>query len=242
MVAGVVLSAECLVNLSSAPLPNLSNRQSKFYRSLRTNTKPARASRNHHETHLSTFQSQARPDARFFDSNENPGRPRGNCRTPSERPQASGGLIAISGCPGSDRWMPVQRLKTRPQFQAVLAGIIVAKSKHFALHRNGLDIKAIAGQNAGSSEVRRLFREQAMWIGAMVPKRWAKPSVTRNLIKRQIYSVSADFSQQYPQAAFVVRLRLGFSRAEFISASSVQLKCAVRAELQALMHAGASAS
>ena len=138
--------------------------------------------------------------------------------------------------------MPVQRLKTRPQFQAVLAGIIVAKSKHFALHRSGLEVESIAAQSGGSSDVRRLFGEQATWIGAMVPKRWAKPAVTRNLIKRQIYSVSADFSQQYPQAAFVVRLRLGFPRAEFVSAGSVQLKCAVRAELQALMRAGASAS
>lgn len=138
--------------------------------------------------------------------------------------------------------MPVRRLKTRPQFQAVLAGIIVAKSKHFALHRSWPEIKPVAGQSQGSYEMRPLFRERAMWIGAMVPKRWAKSSVTRNLIKRQIYSVSADFSQQYPQAAFVVRLRLGFSRAEFISASSVQLRCAVRSELQALLHAGASAS
>ena len=136
----------------------------------------------------------------------------------------------------------MQRLKTRPQFQAVLAGIIVAKSKHFALHRSGLEVEPIAAQPGGKSEVRRLFREQAMWIGAMVPKRWAKRAVTRNLIKRQIYSVSADFSQQYPQAAFVVRLRRGFARAEFVSASSIQLKQAVRAELQGLMHAGARAS
>ena len=138
--------------------------------------------------------------------------------------------------------MPVQRLKTRPQFQAVLAGIIVAKSKHFALLRVGLELAPISAQASGTPEVRRLFREQATWFGALVSKRWAKQAVTRNLIKRQIYSVSADFSQQYPQAAFVVRLRLGFPRAEFVSAASVQLKCAVRAELQALMRAGASAS
>ena len=223
-------------------MPNLSNRESKLCRFQRTNTKPVRASRNHHETYLPTFQSQARPDARFFDSDENPGRPRGDRCTPSEGPQAAGCLIAISCRHRYDRWTPVQRLKTRPQFQAVLAGTIVAKSKHFVLHRSGLEIKPIAGQCGGSSVVRRLFHEQAVSIGAMVPKRWAKSSVTRNLIKRQIYSVSGDFSHQYPQAAFVVRLRLGFSRAEFVSAYSVQLKCAVRAELQALMHAGASAS
>jgi len=75
----------------------------------------------------------------------------------------------------------------------------------------------------------------------MVPKRWAKRAVTRNAIKRQIYTVSAEFLHQYPQAAFVVRLRRDFSRAEFVSASSTQLKEAVRAEVQALMQAGAKA-
>ncbi len=86
-----------------------------------------------------------------------------------------------------------------------------------------------------------LFREQDMWIGAMVPKRWAKRAVTRNAIKRQIYTVSAEFSHLYPQAAFVVRLRSSFSRTEFVSAVSDLLKQAVRAEVQALMHAGALA-
>lgn len=75
----------------------------------------------------------------------------------------------------------------------------------------------------------------------MVPKRWAKRAVTRNAIKRQIYTVSDDFSPQYPLAAYVVRLRREFSRKEFISASSEQLKQAVRAEVQALMQAGAHA-
>ena len=75
----------------------------------------------------------------------------------------------------------------------------------------------------------------------MVPKRWAKRAVTRNAIKRQIYSVSAEFAQQYPQAAFVVRLRRGFPPTEFVSASSEQLKRVVRAEVQVLMQAGARA-
>ena len=72
----------------------------------------------------------------------------------------------------------------------------------------------------------------------MVPKRWAKRAVTRNAIKRQIYTVSADFFQRYAQAAYVVRLRRDFVRTEFVSASSEHLKQAVRAELQALMQAG----
>jgi ribonuclease P protein component len=138
----------------------------------------------------------------------------------------------------------VQRLQTRPQFQAVLAGAIVAKTTHFALHRNALDAKPVQaepGQLADVLAAKPLFPVQDVWLGAMVPKRWAKRAVTRNAIKRQIYTVSADFSHQYPQAAFVVRLRRDFSRKEFISATSEQLKLAVRTEVLALMQAGANA-
>ena len=72
------------------------------------------------------------------------------------------------------------------------------------------------------------------WMGALVPKRWAKRAVTRNTIKRQIYAVSADFESRLTLAAHVVRLRAGFDRAQFVSASSVQLKWAIRTELQQL--------
>lgn len=151
----------------------------------------------------------------------------------------------------------MKRLQTRPQFQAVLAGAIVAKTPHFALHRNALDArprqKAPAGQSSAvhSDEIavgaapgpdRGLFPIPDFWVGAMVPKRWAKRAVTRNAIKRQIYTVSADFSHQYPEAAYVVRLRRDFSRQEFVSAVSEPLKQAVRAEVQALMAAGARAA
>lgn len=135
----------------------------------------------------------------------------------------------------------VQRLQTRPQFQAVLAGALVARTTHFALHRSALNAKGLQTQTGKLVEAPVLFPIQDQWIGAMVPKRWAKRAVTRNAIKRQIYTVSADFLHQYPQAAFVVRLRRDFSRTEFVSASSERLKQAVRAEVQALMQAGAKA-
>jgi ribonuclease P protein component len=138
----------------------------------------------------------------------------------------------------------VQRLKTRPQFQAVLAGSVVARTEHFALHCNGLDAQApqtAPKKSTGEdSQIPALFPVQSMWIGAMVPKRWARRAVTRNAIKRQIYTVSADFLHNYPQAAFVVRLRKEFSRKEFISAASGHLKEAVRAEVVTLMQAGSA--
>lgn len=75
---------------------------------------------------------------------------------------------------------------------------------------------------------------RAPWVGAVVPKRWARRAVTRNTIKRQIYAVARDFESQLPLAAHVVRLRVGFDRDQFTSATSAPLKRAVRAELQQL--------
>jgi ribonuclease P protein component len=127
----------------------------------------------------------------------------------------------------------MQRLKTRAQFQAVLAGATVARTAHFALHRCALDTSSGAGV---------LFDEQDVWLGAMVPKRWARRAVTRNAIKRQIYTVSAAASDaSLPQAAHVVRLRAGFDRKVFISAASDKLKAAVRAELLQLLERAAVA-
>ena len=73
----------------------------------------------------------------------------------------------------------------------------------------------------------------------MVPKRWARRAVTRNAIKRQIYNVSERFGERLPVAAHVVRLRTTFDRKLFISASSDQLKLAVRLELEQLFERAA---
>lgn len=73
-----------------------------------------------------------------------------------------------------------------------------------------------------------------VWLGAMVPKRWAKRAVTRNAIKRQIYTLGQEFENALSLAAHVVRLRSGFDRAVFTSATSKVLKAAVRTELHQL--------
>ena len=79
-----------------------------------------------------------------------------------------------------------------------------------------------------------LFPTCTVWLGAMVPKRWAKRAVTRNCIKRQIYNVSAEFEYTLTPGAHLVRLRSGFDRSQFVSASSDLLRATVRAELLAL--------
>jgi ribonuclease P protein component len=90
-------------------------------------------------------------------------------------------------------------------------------------------------------EAQALFALGGVWIGAMVPKRWARRAVTRNAIKRQIYAVSNCFADRLPSAAHVVRLRATFDRKQFISATSEQLKIAVRQELEQLFERGVRA-
>jgi ribonuclease P protein component len=134
------------------------------------------------------------------------------------------------------RRFKLQRLKTRSQFQAVLAGSTVARTAHFALHRVALDAPVNGNKPLASvmTSDTALFALSDVWLGAMVAKRWAKRAVTRNAIKRQIYSVSADFEAMLPVAAHVVRLRAAIDSKQFISATSAALKMAVRLELQQL--------
>lgn len=71
----------------------------------------------------------------------------------------------------------------------------------------------------------------------VVPKRHAKRAATRSLLKRHI---RATFGEQLRRAGlggggWVVRLRLPFDRAKFVSAQSMALAAVVRAELTELM-------
>ena len=139
----------------------------------------------------------------------------------------------------------MQRLKTRAQFQAAMAGGTVARTAHFALHRLVLDAKPAAHLSlAEAKHAKPLFDAPVpvVWLGAMAPKRWARRAVTRNAIKRQIYNVAAALEPQLLIAAHVVRLRAAFDRKLFVSATSDALKTAVRDELLQLFARAAAAA
>jgi ribonuclease P protein component len=139
----------------------------------------------------------------------------------------------------------VQRLKTRAQFQTVMqAGGIVSRSAHFVLHRCAAQHLAHAPRRGAVPEalpVDAAAVAATAWIGALLPKRWARRAVTRNALRRQIYSVAAQFEPRLPAAAHLVRLRAGFDPHLFVSAASEPLRRAVRGELLQLF-AGAAAS
>lgn len=124
--------------------------------------------------------------------------------------------------------MQARRLKTRQQFQAVLACAPLARTEHFVMHR--MDLETLGAPGAAAAMP---FPVDGLWLGAMVPKRWARRAVTRNLIKRQIYSVAGQ-GPALPAAAYLVRLRSGFDRLQFKSAASDTLRAVVRREIEHL--------
>ena len=118
----------------------------------------------------------------------------------------------------------MEHLEQWAQFQAVMSCGVVCKTPHFVLHR----------WNPATAPEAAPFVEGRLLLGALTPKRWAKRAVTRNLIKRQIYEVSALYAHELTPTAHVVRLRAEFDKRHFVSAYSLALKKAARGELTQL--------
>jgi len=130
----------------------------------------------------------------------------------------------VNAEPQTGRSPAVKRLQTRAQFQAALGGTTVSKTAHFALHCCAVGVSV-------PEEAVPVFPASGIWLGAMVPKRWAKRAVTRNTIKRQVYHLGVEFAPVLKEKAHLIRLRRDFDRKQFVSATSDALKAAVRQEL-----------
>lgn len=108
----------------------------------------------------------------------------------------------------------------------------MARTVHFALHQAALE-----APTTDQRHVAPLWPRAAapgVWVGAMVPKRWAKLAVRRNAIKREIYRTANQFEPHLPVLAYLVRLRASFNREQFVSATSPLFKQALRRELHGL--------
>jgi ribonuclease P protein component len=134
-------------------------------------------------------------------------------------------------------------------FERVLGTPMRARTTHFALHfLAGGPARSTRGRRAGGpavvpelstgqapdegKPVDDLPPEQA-WLGTVVPKRHARRSVTRNLLKRQIRAVAAA-EAPIAHGLWVVRLRAPFDKATFPSAASTALRQAAAGELRQL--------
>ena len=72
------------------------------------------------------------------------------------------------------------------------------------------------------------------WLGLVIPKRHARRSVTRSLLKRQIRAAAGRREAELADGLWVVRLRTAFDPRQFPSAASSALAEAARVELAAL--------
>lgn len=112
-----------------------------------------------------------------------------------------------------------------------------AKTPHFALHCLALpqlQAPLLASPARLQAPSQPLFPVNGLWMGTVVPKRWAKRAVTRNMIKRQVLQFKLPQALCNVSMALVVRLRMGFDAKQFKSASSPALKAQVSLELAQL--------
>jgi ribonuclease P protein component len=147
----------------------------------------------------------------------------------------------------------LSRMRDSVDFQRVLANPPRVSNQHFALHgleavreptlredrrRNlstgeaippdlSVDNELAAELNAG--------RTGCVCLGVVVPKRLARRSVTRSLLKRQIRSGIERHLKDIPQGMWIVRLRTTFDKSQHVSAASNSLRTRVRLQLENLL-------
>lgn len=76
---------------------------------------------------------------------------------------------------------------------------------------------------------------EGLWLGMVVPKRYARRSVTRNLIRREIRDAVQRHAPALQAGIWVVRLHAPFDGARYVSAASSALRHAVRGEIDAVL-------
>lgn len=147
------------------------------------------------------------------------------------------------------------RIVRSADFERVLGSAPRARSPHFAVHHvasmpsramhKPSERKLSTGSNptivhhvddsATSAEPAPAAAVVAgQWLGTVVPKRHARRSVTRTLLKRQI-KAAWQRHDRLPDGLWVVRLRAPFARDRFPSAASDALALAAREELDAML-------
>jgi ribonuclease P protein component len=147
----------------------------------------------------------------------------------------------------------VGRILKSADFQRVLTAPQRSRSVHFAIHHVvGVPARARAAEGISgvctpdvpglspdlSTSQDQLVVEpvddSGLWLGLVVPKRFAKRAVTRNLIKRQVRAAMVRHATHLPSGLWVVRLRAPFDRKQFLSPASEVLRLAAHEELAAL--------
>ncbi|TDP72518.1 ribonuclease P protein component [Roseateles toxinivorans] len=153
----------------------------------------------------------------------------------------------------------IGRIVRSADFERVLGAPSRARSSHFVVHHLAAnpttpkkpakcsptvelstgagDPQAVAVDDSSPAMAKTIVpaAPSGAWLGTVVPKRHAKRSVTRSLLKRHIHAAFAGQEALLPAGLWVVRLRAPFDRKQFKSAASEALHLAAREELALLM-------
>jgi ribonuclease P protein component len=155
----------------------------------------------------------------------------------------------------NSKFVCVERMLKSADFERVLRTGSSTRSEHFSLHfvldasskfiKSSLGIPTAKPFTCHGQDLALVVHELedpphlislgSIWLGLVVPKRHARSSVTRNLLKRQIRGVVTRHAQSMSCGLWVVRLRAPFSTQEFISSASFQLRQLARTELDQLI-------
>ena len=141
----------------------------------------------------------------------------------------------------------IGRILRSADFERVLGTPTRARSAHFAVHylasRPSVGKKRPAAVGSAELSTGQALSQDGpvddsalngLWVGTVVPKRHAKRSVTRNLLKRQIHHAVKGQSR-LAHGLWVIRLRSPFDKKIYPSAASTALQEAAAAELLTLM-------
>ena len=149
----------------------------------------------------------------------------------------------------------IGRIQRSADFERVLGTPSRARSHHFAVHHLAAR-PSVPGQRLSTAQAKLSTGDapvihmpvdgtpaeapetalQGCWLGLVVPKRYARRSVTRALLKRQIRALfAAPTEPPLAPGLWVVRLRAPFDVKQFPSAASDALRQAARAELGQLV-------
>ena len=160
----------------------------------------------------------------------------------------------------------VGRIVRAVDFERVLSQAPRSRSAHFALHHVAARplplAPALKAAAAGELSTGRApvcappvdDLSGQWWLGLVVPKRHARRSVTRSLLKRQMREVvwavvqrptpaagsASDVDASLPPGLWVLRLKAPFDKQQFASAASAALRASARSELVQLLRRAAT--
>ena len=217
--------------------------------------------RHDYETHLSSIEDSPRTRPWLSRSHEDPWWTRRRQRTPGQRAQTPFRLIASQGSvPGQGcaamACKRVMRMRHSVDFERVLARPAVVANRHFALHC--LDSEPCARFNRRSDPPKTILStvddppgnvsvykvsltglhalaSGCIWLGIVVPKRYARRAVTRTLLKRQIRCGVERHMDCFPNGMWVIRLRAPFDRPRYVAAAPEPLRATLRREVDQLL-------